>query len=150
MSLQKTTLNECLDCAVEKLGPVRRAIVKRRLKNPQYREAMLDEVREKLYDEPGCPAGLKAQMEQEGFGYNDGFELDAETIMWIIKMIVTWLPTIIKILAIFILAPLFLMFSLSLPAHAGRPPCDAIASQIQKKNAQYVLVLTRQVLCLPR
>ena len=135
MSTSKAiSLNEMLDQAIEQMpSGYKKRILQRRLKRPGYRDNLLDELREKLEDDENVPASFRKVCGDDSFGSSHYVELEFDDIKEIIKLIIKYLPIIIKILAIF-LTPLVMLFILP-TALAGRP-CSAQADEMLRRASQ--------------
>lgn len=126
MSEYKTiTLSESLDLAVEKMGRRRRRVMTRRLKSDRYREAVLDELAEKLSSCPKCAAmGVSSAFGSDDFTPATQFRVPIGDFESFLDAILAALPQILEF--VMLLLPLFIglivmasMLSLSSPAMAG-------------------------------
>ena len=131
MSTSRITAYELVDKAIEELGPIRRRYIKRRMRNPQFREALMEEVLVEVCEDCDCPDEFKHHCESFGFEMDQALELDWEAIKKIIKLIIKYLPTILKVLAIFLHVPAIflaavLIPSMSTPAGAVDVPAESV------------------------
>jgi hypothetical protein len=109
MSMTTISLNEALDQAVASLGPIRRRVNEKRLKNPKYRDAVLDELAMRLSEDKDCPC--QAIMAADGFSATTRFELDLDNLEKFLQIIIKYLPTILELVLKFL--PLFMSLLLA-------------------------------------
>lgn len=114
MSKAKVSASELVEQAIEELGPIRRRFVKRRMRDEKFREALIEGVLADVCEDPECPGEFKHHCESFGFEYGQAIEIDWETKLKIIKLIVQYLPALIKVLSLF-LSPALLLASLFIP-----------------------------------
>lgn len=116
MSMKVITLNEALDLAVAKLGPLRKKVTERRLRNAKYREAVLDELALKLSEDKDCPC--QAIIAGPSFSADQKFELDLDNLEKFLQIIIKYLPTILEIVLKFLPLIMSLLFAALLSVSA--------------------------------
>lgn len=135
MSDRQITLNEAIDLAVEQLGPIRRAAVKRHFRNQQVRARFAEDLASKLVEDDGCcelvpQMAVVAAVGDSEFTADVPFGIDPDKLQKFLEIIVTYLP---KILAIIL--PLFaslvgfaVMVIGSSVAMAAAPPSKTVCN----------------------
>jgi hypothetical protein len=107
MSDKQITLNQAIDLAVDQLGPIRRAAVKRHFRNQPVRARFAGDLASKLVEDDGCcelvPAmAVVAAVGDSEFTADAPFGINPDNLQKFLEIIITYLP---KILAIIL--PLF-------------------------------------------
>lgn len=101
------SLDEALDLAVNKLGPLRERVMRRRLRNAEYRESVLDELALKLSACPDCASlGIQTVFSSSGFSAHTPFQINLDNLERFLQIIIQYLPTILDLVLKFL--PLFI------------------------------------------
>lgn len=107
MAQDKISLNKLLDKAVDKLPFFRRKTTQWKLRNPEFREAVLMEVASQLSENPkvqamGIPA-LTADVataggDEVGINWDADILIDLDKLQQLLDMLIKYLPAIIDLI----------------------------------------------------
>lgn len=95
-----TTFADLVDTAIEKLPPIRRRLVRLRMRNATYSEMLYNELMVRCCEESSEFATLCEEV--EGFGANAPFSLDLDKLDQLLAIIIKYLPSILELILKFV------------------------------------------------
>lgn len=123
MTTRTITISEALDMAVAKLPPLRRTVMRMRLRSEGFRSRTLAELRLKLSEDAECCAMLGdsfgAGLADESFGDETPFSIDLGNLEQFLQLILKYLPQILEIIFKLFAAITFIALSLSMSGSAN-------------------------------
>lgn len=122
MTTRTITISEALDMAVAKLPPLRRTVMRMRLRNEGFRSRTLAELRLKLSEDTECCAMLGDSfgtgLADESIGDETPFSIDLGNLEQFLQLILKYLPQILEIIFKLFAAITFIALSLSMSGSA--------------------------------
>jgi hypothetical protein len=101
MATADYSMSELLDKAVEQLPKLRKKVTKRRLRDPEFREALLDEMCLKCCEDDKCVAILGAYapaLLSGELSTTEKFSLDLDQLERFLQILIEYLPKLLEII----------------------------------------------------
>lgn len=102
--MHETTFATLVDEAIEKLGPIRRMILKRQMKSETYRQTLYDNLAAKCCDELDEETVAQFYSKFDDNGIDESFDahaalaIDPERLSKLLDLIIKYLPQILAII----------------------------------------------------